>query len=295
MQIMMKSWWLSLFRKFTLPCSSQHMFLHMEFFSLLCSVAAGSRGHWDGWGAPLFCLHSVLGKVGSKTGPSSLCLDFQQRAPSLPGALTCLPMACWTHSAMVIFLQFSTGQLLRLLILLSLSFWQQQDKLSYSSPLQSAFRKETSLCTFCLLNWEKEQYPKPWHLLAAWQWFRQAQILSPPYCVIWEYHYNSARFRQQYFLSVLALEDLLLLDTHQVVNGKFGNRCGNIYKNILAIFLLLPESRKLIIDLEKGLHFLLTRAQSPDLLILSAGLFLIVVFPETGTENVTKVFPRLAC
>lgn len=123
----------------------------------------------------------------------------------------------------------------------------------------------------------------------------QAQILSPPYRVIWEYHYNSACFTQHYFLSVLALENLLLLDAHQVVNGKFGSRCGKIYKHLLAIFLLLPESWDLIIDLEKGLHFLLTRAQSPDLLILSAGLFLIAVFPETGIENVTKVFPRLAC
>lgn len=59
--------------------------------------------------------------------------------------------------------------------------------------------------------------------------------------------------------------------------------------------MLLPESRELIIDLEKGLHFLLTRAQSPDLLILSADLFLIAVFPETGTENATKVFPKSAC
>lgn len=113
--------------------------------------------------------------------------------------------------------------------------------------------------------------------------------------VIWEYHYNSARFTQQCFLSVLALENLLLLDTHQVVNGKFGSRCGKVYKHILAIFLLLPESRDLIIDLEEGLHFPLTRAQSPVLLILSAGVFLIAMFPETGTENVTKVFPRLAC
>lgn len=30
-------------------------------------------------------------------------------------------------------------------------------------------------------------------------------------------------FQQQRFLSVLALENLLLLDVHQVVNGEFGN------------------------------------------------------------------------
>lgn len=73
-------------------------------------------------------------------------------------------------------------------------------------------------------------------VIQAYCW--QAQILLPPHHVICKHHYNSARFTQQYFLSVLALENLLLLDTHQIVNGKFGSRCGKIYKYILAILLL---------------------------------------------------------
>lgn len=65
------------------------------------------------------------------------------RAPSLPGALTCLPMACWTHSAMAFFLQFSTGQLLRLPVpLASVLLATARQTLYCSSPLQCAFKKK---------------------------------------------------------------------------------------------------------------------------------------------------------
>lgn len=73
-------------------------------------------------------------------------------------------------------------------------------------------------------------------------------------------------------------------------------RCGKIHKHTLAIFLLLPGSWDLITYLEKGLHFLLNegpKAQTYPCFL--AGLFLIAMFPETGTENVKKVFPKLAC
>lgn len=150
MQITMKSWWLSLFRKFTLPCSSQHMFLHMEFFTLLC---------WKQWTLgwvrstlvlPLLC----PGRSGLQDwSQKPLSWFLTDRAPSLPGALTCLPgaltclpVACWTHSAMTFFFQFSTGQLLRLPVhLASVLLAAARQTLSCSSPLQCAFKKKKLL------------------------------------------------------------------------------------------------------------------------------------------------------
>lgn len=106
------------------------MFLHMEFFSLLCSVAAGSRGHLGGWGAPLSCFHSVLGEVGSKTGPSSLCLDFPQTEH--PVCLMHWPVCPWLAELTQPW-PFSSSSWLGCSwgckFSLSLSFWVQQDKL----------------------------------------------------------------------------------------------------------------------------------------------------------------------
>lgn len=221
------------------------------------------------------------------------------RAPTLPGALTHLPMASeltqpWPFSSSSGDCQSSW----------SLSFWQQQDKLSpvlllciFAVCLQE---KKPSPCSFCLLNWGKEQRPRPkartfiGSVAVVQAYCGRAQILSPPHRVTWEYHYNSARFRQQYFLSVLALENLLLLDTHQVVNGKFGSRCGKIYKHILAIFLLLPGSWDLITDLEKGLHFPLTRAQSPGLLVLSSRLISHSCVPRNRHRECNKSTPKIS-
>lgn len=71
-------------------------------------------------------------------------------------------------------------------------------------------------------------------------------------------------------------------------------KCGKIYKHTLAIFLLLPGS----LDLNHvfGKRFTFSpklRPKGPDLPILPSRI--ISLFPETGTENVKKVFPRLAC
>lgn len=117
----------------------------MEFFSLLCSVAAGSRGHLGGWGAPLSCLHCVLGHVGSKTGPSSLCPDFQQSEH--PVCLVPWPVCPWLAELTQPFSSSSQlGSSWGCQSSLSLSFWQQQDKLS---PV-------LLLCTFAVCLQEKD-------------------------------------------------------------------------------------------------------------------------------------------
>lgn len=274
------------------------MFLHMEFFSLLCSVAAGSRGHLGGWGALLSCIHSVLEAVGSKTGPSSFCPDVQQ-SPHFAWCTDPFAHGFWTHSAMAFFLQLRRLPVFLISVLLAAA----RQTLPCPSALHICSlpsRKKPSPCSFCLLNWGKEQRPRPkartfiGSVAVVQAYCGRAQILSPPHRVTWEYHYNSARFRQQYFLSVLALENLLLLDTHQVVNGKFGSRCGKIYKHILAIFLLLPGSWDLITDLEKGLHFPLTRAQSPGLLVLSSRLISHSCVPRNRHRECNKSTPKIS-
>lgn len=208
MQIMMKSWWFSLFRKFTLPCSSQHMFLHMEYFSLLCSVAAGSRGHLGGWEAPLSYLYSALGEVGSKTGPRSLYPDFWQSSQFAwctdlfaHGLLNSL-----SHGLFPPVLHWAALEAASPPCLCPSGNSKTNSLLFFSSAVCLQEKKnqtKTSLCSFCFLNGEKEQYPNPLTLIGSMAVFRQAQILSPPCRVIWEYHYNSADFMQQYFLSVL--------------------------------------------------------------------------------------------
>lgn len=122
------------------------MFYHMEFFSLLRSVAAGSRGHLGGWGAPLSCLQCVLGAVDSKTGPSSLCPDFQQTEH--PVCLVHWPVCPWLAELTQPW-PFSSssrpGSSWGCQSSLSLS-WQQQDKLS---PV-------LLLCTFAVCLQEKD-------------------------------------------------------------------------------------------------------------------------------------------
>lgn len=133
------------------------MFFHMEFFSLLCSVAAGSGGHLGGWGAPLPCTGTSGLQDWSQQPLSWFSTD---RAPSLPGALTHLPMACWTHSAMAFFLQLDWAALKAASPCLWPSGSSKTNSLLFSSAhLQSAFKKRTSLCSFCLLNWEKRTTP----------------------------------------------------------------------------------------------------------------------------------------
>lgn len=144
------------------------MFLHMEFFSLLSSVAAGSRGHLCEWGAPLSCLHSLLGEEGSKTGPRSVCPDFlifnrqsTQFAwctdPFAHGLLNSL-----SHGLFPPVLDWSALEAASPPCLCPSGSSKTNSLLFFSSAhLQSAFKKKTSLCSFCLLNWEKGQCPKP--------------------------------------------------------------------------------------------------------------------------------------
>lgn len=118
----------------------------------------------------------------------------------------------------------------------------------HSSVVSSAFQRQTYSCPFLLLcrcavclqekdilqllfiklrKKNKPPNPKLCHVMSARQGFRltgqQVQILSDPHRDMWEYHSSSACFTQQHFLSVPILENLLLLDTHQAVNGEFGS------------------------------------------------------------------------